>query len=88
MSLAATLAILRLNPTRSIAVGTAIVLVLAGALLVVFRQTGLYLEAVSPVGSAFLTFVGLTAIKFLRSEREKGEVRNAFSRYLSPARHQ
>ena len=38
----------------------------------------------SPVSSAFLTFIGLTAIKFLRSEREKGEVRSAFSRYVSP----
>ncbi|MGA2480253.1 MAG: CHASE2 domain-containing protein [Spirochaetia bacterium] len=80
----ATFAILNLNPARSIVVGAAIVVIVAGSLLLVFRQTGLYLEAVSPVGAAFLTFIGLTAIKFLRSEREKGQVRSAFSQYLSP----
>ena len=81
---AATFAILGLTPARSIVVGAVIVLVVAGVLVFVFRQTGVYLGAVSPVSSAFLTFIGLTAIKFLRSEREKGEVRSAFSRYVSP----
>ncbi|MGA2379265.1 MAG: adenylate/guanylate cyclase domain-containing protein [Spirochaetia bacterium] len=84
IAIAATFAILRLNPARSIVVGAAIVVFVAGSLLLAFRQTGVYFEAVSPVGSAFLTFIGLTAIKFLRAEREKGQVRSAFSQYLSP----
>jgi len=81
---ASTFAILRLNPARSVIVGAVIVLFVAGSLLLIFRQTGVYLEVVTPVGAAFLTFIGLTAMKFLRAEREKGTVRNAFSRYLSP----
>ena len=84
ISLGATLAILGLTPGRSVLVGAAIVVGVAAVLLIIFRQTGVYLEALSPVGAAFLTFIGLTAIKFLRSEQEKGEVRNAFSRYVSP----
>lgn len=84
IALGATLAILGLTPARSVVVGAAIVVGVAAVLLLIFRQTGVYLEAVSPVGAAFLTFIGLTAIKFLRSEQEKGEVRSAFSRYVSP----
>ena len=84
VALGATLAILGLTPARSVVVGVAIVVGVAAVLLLIFRQTGVYLEALSPVGAAFLTFIGLTAIKFLRSEQEKGEVRSAFSRYVSP----
>ena len=65
-------------------VGAAIVVGVAAVMLLIFRQTGVYLEAVNPVGAALFTFIGLTAIKFLRSEQEKGEVRSAFSRYVSP----
>jgi adenylate cyclase len=84
VAIAATFGILRLRPGQSMAVGAAIVVFVAGSLLLAFRQTGVYFEAVSPVGSAFFTFMGLTAMKFLRAEREKGHVRTAFSRYLSP----
>jgi adenylate cyclase len=84
VALAATFAILRLDPARSVVVGAAIVVFVAGFLLLAFRQTGVYFEVVSPVGTAFFTFIGLTAIKFIRAEREKSTVRNAFSRYLSP----
>ena len=83
IAIAATFAILRLSPARSVVVGTAIVAFVAVCLLLVFRQTGVYFETVSPVGTAFFTFIGLTAIKFLRAEREKGTVRSAFSHYLS-----
>jgi adenylate cyclase len=84
VAILATFAILRLRPGQSVAVGAAIVVFIAGSLLLAFRQTGVYFEAVSPVGSGFFTFIGLTAMKFLRAEREKGHVRSAFSRYLSP----
>ena len=83
IAIAATFAILNLTPRRSIIVGAVIVLFVAVA-AAVFRQTGVYIETVSPVGAAFLTFIGLTAIKFLRAEQEKGQVRSAFSQYLSP----
>jgi adenylate cyclase len=84
IAVAATFAILQLNPARSLAVGAIIVVLVAASLLLAFRLTGLYFAAVAPVGTAFLTFVSLTAIKFLRAEQEKGTVRAAFGRYLSP----
>jgi adenylate cyclase len=83
LSFAVTVAILRLDALRSMIVGSAIVVVLIGALILYFRFTGVYLGAVSPVASVFFTFIALTAIKFLRTEREKSFVRNAWGHYLS-----
>ncbi|HET6487649.1 MAG TPA: CHASE2 domain-containing protein [Spirochaetia bacterium] len=73
----------RLNPLRSTIVGVGIVVLVIAAFAVFFRFTGIYLAPVSPVASVFLTFVALTAIKFLRAEQEKSFVRGAFARYLS-----
>jgi adenylate cyclase len=83
LSLIATAAIIRLDAMRSLVVGSAAVLVLIGFLILYFRFTGVYLGAVSPVASVFFTFIALTAVKFLRSEREKSFVRNAWGHYLS-----
>ena len=46
-------------------------------------MTGIYIDTLTPVASVFLTFLALTAIKFLRTEREKSFVRNAWGHYLS-----
>jgi len=59
-----------------------VVLVIA-AFAVFFLLTGIYVAPVSPVVCVFLTFVSLTALKFLRAEQEKTFVRGAFARYLS-----
>jgi adenylate cyclase len=83
LTLAATFLLLRLDPRRSLLVGSLAVVVVLGALVLWFRLTGVYLAPTIPVGSVFFTFVALTAIKFLRSEQEKSQVRNAFNHYLS-----
>ena len=58
-------------------------IVLFGLLLAFFLLTGIYVDTLTPVASVFLTFLALTAIKFLRTEREKSFVRNAWGHYLS-----
>jgi adenylate cyclase len=83
LSFAATFAIIRLNPLRSILLGFAIVVVILALGIGYFLLTGVYIDMLSPLGNVFLTFVVLTAIKFLRSEKEKSFVRNAFGHYLS-----
>ncbi len=83
LSFLATVAILRLDAKRSLIVGSAAVLALLAFLILYFRFTGAYLGTVSAVGSVFFTFIALTAVKFLRAEREKSFVRNAWGHYLS-----
>ncbi len=83
LAVLATLATARLPPLRSIIVGAAIVVIVIIALVGVFLLTGIYVGTVSPVAATFLTFIILTAVKFLRTERERSFVRNAFARYLS-----
>ena len=82
-SFAVTFAILNLDAMRSLVVGGAGVIVLFGLLLAFFLLTGIYVDTLTPVASVFLTFLALTAIKFLRTEREKSFVRNAWGHYLS-----
>jgi adenylate cyclase len=83
LSFAVTLAILPLDALRSILVGGGTVVVLIGLFLGLFLLTGIYIDTLSPVASVFLTFLVLTALKFLRTEREKSFVRSTFAHYLS-----
>ncbi len=82
-SFAVTLAILNLDAMRSLVVGGAGVIVLLGLFLAFFLLTGIYVDTLTPVAAVFVTFLALTAIKFLRTEREKSFVRNAWGHYLS-----
>jgi adenylate cyclase len=83
LSFAVTFIIINMDALRSLVVGAAGVVVLFGLLLALFLLTGTYINTVTPVGAVFFTFLALTAIKFLRTERERSVVRNAFGRYLS-----
>jgi adenylate cyclase len=83
LSFAVALAILTRDAVRSLIIGGAGVVVLFGLLVVFFLLTGIFVDTVTPVGSVFLTFLALTAVKFLRTEREKSFVRNAWGHYLS-----
>jgi len=83
LSLAVTLAILNLDAVRSLVVGASSVVVLFGLFIVFFLLTGVYADALTAVASVLLTFLALTAVKFLRTEREKSFVRNAWGHYLS-----
>jgi adenylate cyclase len=74
----------RLAPLASIVVGLALFVAAAGAGVAWFVLTGVYPGILSPLLSVFFTFMILTLVKFLRNERERAQVRDAFSRYLSP----
>jgi adenylate cyclase len=80
---AVTFTILNMDPLRSTIVGFVFVVVLLGLFIAYFLLTGVYLDSMTPVASVFLTFVALTVVKFLRTERERSFVRNAFGHYLS-----
>ncbi len=83
LSFAVTLAIINLDALRSLVVGASSVVVLFGLFIVFFLLTGIYADALTSTASVFLTFLALTAVKFLRTEREKSFVRNAWAHYLS-----
>jgi adenylate cyclase len=83
LSFAVALAILNKDAVRSLIIGAAGVVALFGLLVVFFLLTGIFVDTVTPVASVFLTFLALTAVKFLRTEREKSFVRNAWGHYLS-----
>lgn len=49
-----------------------------------FVARGFELDPLYPAGAAFLIFVTSTLIGYIRTEKEKAQVRGAFSLYLSP----
>ncbi len=71
------------KPLHEILIGLAVTVVIAGALVAVFIATGIFVAPVAPILGSFLTFLTSTIVSFLRTEREKGFLRNAFSHYLS-----
>jgi adenylate cyclase len=71
------------KPLVTILAGLAACLVVIGAALLIFALFGLYVPILTPLFSIFFTFLALTFIQFLNTEREKGFIRNAFSHYLS-----
>jgi adenylate cyclase len=83
LSFAITFIIINMDALRSLVVGAAGVVVLFALLLAFFLLTGVYINTLTPVGAVFLTFLALTAVKFLRTEQEKSFVRNAWGHYLS-----
>ena len=83
LSFAIALASLNMEALRSLVAGAAGVVVLFGLLLAFFLLTGIYVDTLTPTASVFFTFLALTAVKFLRTEREKSFVRNAWGHYLS-----
>jgi adenylate cyclase len=83
LSFAVTFVIINMDALRSLVVGAAAVVVLFGLFLALFLLTGIYINTLTPVGAVFLTFIALTAVKFLRTEQEKSFVRNAWGHYLS-----
>ncbi|MFW5685471.1 MAG: CHASE2 domain-containing protein [Spirochaetota bacterium] len=78
-----TLVISGMDPTPSLIVGFVSLLLILGGGIALFRFTGTYVNMVTPLVGVFLTFVALTAIKFVRENRQKLEIRNAFGHYMS-----
>jgi len=83
MSVLVTLVIRNQNPLPSILIGFGFLMVLVAAGAGFFILTGVYLNLLEPSLSVFLTFLVLTLIKFLMTEKERSYIRNAFSHYLS-----
>ncbi len=78
-----TLVIINMRPLFSIVVGLVFLLLLLGGAIALFLFTGIYINTLTPSLSVFLTFIVLTFMKFLRTEKEKSFIRNAFTHYLS-----
>jgi adenylate cyclase len=82
-SLVVILLIRDLRPLPSILWGMGVLILVAGSITAFLLVTGTYLDLVTPALVVFLTFLSATLIKFFRTEKEKGFLRNAFSHYLS-----
>ncbi|HET7839311.1 MAG TPA: CHASE2 domain-containing protein, partial [Rectinemataceae bacterium] len=83
LAAALVLALQNTKPIVTITAGagaTASILVIGGGF---FLLTGIYMPLMTPLGATFFTFLALSATQFLKTEREKGFIRNAFSHYLS-----
>lgn len=78
-----TVIVQRLEPLPGILVGTAILFGVVVAVGVVFATTGIYTGMINPGLAVLMTFIALTLIKFLKTEKEKGFIRSAFNHYLS-----
>ena len=71
------------KPAVSLVVGGTISVLALAFLAVLFVTSGVYMPGI-PLGTLMvLTFLGTTFFQFLRTEKEKGFLRNAFGRYLS-----
>ncbi len=78
-----TLLISNLNPIPSLLVGFGALVLVTGGGIALFLATGIYLNMVTAAAGVFLTFVVLTVVKFVRENRQKTEIRNAFGHYMS-----
>ncbi len=83
LALAIALTIRRLDPVPSLIVGVGYVVVFAVAAGAYFLLTRNYPPMIAPLISGGLTFIGLTAFKFIQTAQERSYIRNAFSHYLS-----
>lgn len=70
-------------PAVAIAIGSGTTAILALGILLVFVFGSRFVGPSVPILAAFLTFLSSTIVNFLKTEREKGFLRNAFSHYLS-----
>jgi adenylate cyclase len=77
------LALRNTKPRTTILAGISACVVVLGAAMGIFALFGLYIAVLPPLLSIIFTFLALTFIQFLTTEREKGFIRNAFSHYLS-----
>ncbi len=78
-----TLLISKREPTPSLLIGFGAMVVIIGGGIALFLTTGTYINMITPLAGVFLTFVVLTAMKFIQENRQKTEIRNAFGHYMS-----
>src|SRR6185369_15382364 len=82
-ALALTYLLMGRKPVVSLSWGRGVSVAAIGIFALVFVTTGLYLPVIPMAGIIFFSFVGTAFFQFLSTEKEKGFLRNAFSRYLS-----
>ncbi|QEN05585.1 CHASE2 domain-containing protein [Thiospirochaeta perfilievii] len=78
-----TVVIRNLPPKRSMIIGIFALVIIIAILALIFRYTSVYIDLLFPALSIVTTFITLTAIRFLSSEKEKSFINKAFSHYLS-----
>jgi adenylate cyclase len=83
VSLIVVLVIRRLEPLSAILTGLGFVVSVIVLLGAVFVFTGVYVSILTPVLSVFVSFIIQTFSQFMKTEKEKSFIRNAFSCYLS-----
>lgn len=73
------------SPVMALACGMAITALALVASWVAFAYAGLLFDPLAPILAASITHFSATAFRFLVTDRERREVRQAFGRYLSPS---
>lgn len=73
------------SPIVALACGLAITALALVASWVAFSYAGLLFDPLAPILAASITHFSATAFRFLVTDRERREVRQAFGRYLSPS---
>jgi len=73
------------KPRTTIIAGLCACVAVVGVDAGVFALTGQYTPVLPALLSMFFSFLALTFMQFLKTEQEKGFIRNAFSHYLSEA---
>lgn len=74
-----------LGPIGGALVGTAAAVSVWAMSWVAYIRAGLLLDPLYPTLSVVLTYLLVSSLQYLTSERERRRVRTAFSRYLAPA---
>ncbi|MSP49427.1 MAG: adenylate/guanylate cyclase domain-containing protein [Alphaproteobacteria bacterium] len=85
LGLALVLALRRIGAAWSAVVGAAAAVLAVAASWQVFRYFGFLIDPATPVAATLAVYIAATLVNFLATEREKREVRTAFSQYLAPA---
>lgn len=73
------------SPVMALACGLAITAMALIASWLAFSYAGLLFDPLAPILAASITHFSATAFRFLVTDRERREVRQAFGRYLSPS---
>lgn len=55
-----------------------------GASAAAYGEAGLLIDATFPAAATLAVYLAAATLAFLKTEREKGQIRNAFGQYLSP----
>ena len=83
LTAALVLSLRKTKPALTIMAGLGACVAVIGADMLFFALSGVYVPILPTLFSIFFTFIALTFIQFLNTEKDKAFIRNAFSHYLS-----